>query len=190
MKKLFYLAFCSLFLFSGCSKASYFQSTELVEEVDNEGTAKEQVVEDVLPTTIYVQVAGAVKKPDVYELPEGSRVYAAIEAAGGLLESADDNDINQAALLEDGQKLYIFTTDEIKELEAKEEAKEADDGLININKATATELMSLPGIGQSKANQIVAYREANGSFSSIDDIKKVSGIGDGIFNQINSLIKI
>ena len=190
MKKLFYLAFCSLFLFSGCSKASYFQSTELVEEVDNESTAKEQVVEDVLPTTIYVQVAGAVKKPDVYELLEGSRVYAAIEAAGGLLESADDNDINQAALLEDGQKLYIYTAEEIKELEAKEEAKEADDGLININKATATELMSLPGIGQSKANQIVAYREANGSFSSIDDIKKVSGIGDGIFNQINSLIKI
>ena len=172
MKRFIYLTFCSLFLFSGCSKASYFQSTELVDEMDSTAEAKEQVVENVLPNTIYVQVAGAVNHPDVYELPEGSRVYAAIEAAGGLLESADDSDINQAALLEDGQKLYIYTAEESAKIKDEADAKEADDGLININTATATELTSLPGIGQSKANQIISYREANGSFSSIDDIKK------------------
>ena len=190
MKRLILFACCSIFLFCSCSKASYFQSTELVEEADNKQEANQQAVEDLIPKTIYVQVAGAVNKPDVYQLPEGSRVYAAIEAAGGLLDSADDSDINQAALLEDGQKLYIYTVDEATSLAAKAQAEEADDGLVNINTATVTELKTLPGIGESKANQIIAYRDANGSFSSIEDIKKVSGIGDGIFNQINSLIKI
>ena len=69
-------------------------------------------------------------------------------------------------------------------------SSQQDDGLVNINTASAAELQSLPGIGEAKAKQIVSYREANGDFSSIEDIKNVSGIGDGIFNQINSLIKI
>ncbi|WP_051195216.1 ComEA family DNA-binding protein [Pseudobutyrivibrio ruminis] len=189
MKKLFCVACCSIFLFAGCGKASYFQSTELVEA--KEEADENKVVEDLVPSTIYVQVAGAVVKPDVYELPEGSRVYAAIEAAGGLRDEADDSDINQAALLEDGQKLYIYTEEEVVKIKQQEEqSNETDDGLVNINTATATELMALPGIGQSKANQIIAYRDANGSFSSIEDIKNVTGIGDGIFNQINSFIKI
>ena len=192
MKKLFCLAFCSFFIFTGCKEESYFQSTELVEASDQVESEKE-VVDDLLPEQIYVQIAGAVAKPDVYELPVGSRVYAAIEAAGGLLESADDNDINQAALLEDGQKIYIYTQEEMAHLKEEQELKkeqEADDGLVNINTATVTELQTLPGIGETKAQQIVSYRESNGDFTSIEDIKNVSGIGDGIFNQINSLIKI
>ncbi len=144
----------------------------------------------MVPTVIFVQVAGAVCKPGVYELSSGSRVYAAIEAAGGLTEQADDSDINQAAVLEDGQKLYVYTIEERALEEAKEAATQAEDGLVNINTATESELTSLPGIGQTKAKQIVEYRQSNGSFSSIEEIKNVSGIGDGIFNQINSLIKI
>ena len=189
MKKLFCIACCSLFLFTGCKEEAYFQSTELVEAAE-EAKSEEQLVDELLPEEIYVQVAGAVVKPDVYKLPEGSRVYAAIEAAGGLLDSADDNDINQAALLEDGQKIYVYTYEETALLEEEQALEEADDGLVNINTATLNELTALPGIGEAKANQIIAYREANGNFSSIEDIKKVSGIGDGIFNQINSLIKI
>jgi competence protein ComEA len=192
MKRLLFIACCSLFLFSGCKKASYFESTELVEETTEEQSAKE-AVEQLLPETIFVQVAGAVDAPGVYELKSGSRVYQAIEAAGGLLKEADDSDINQAMILEDGQKLYIYTAEELEEI-AKQEAANleasADDGLININVATAADLRTLPGIGETKANQIIAYREANGEFSSIEDIKNVSGIGDGIFNQINSLIKV
>ena len=69
-------------------------------------------------------------------------------------------------------------------------ATQVDDGLININQASASELSTLPGIGQTKANQIVTYRESNGNFSSIEEIKNVSGIGDGIYNQIYKLIKI
>ena len=190
MKRLLLIACCSLFLFTGCKKASYFESTELVEETTEEQNAKD-AVEQLMPETIFVQVAGAVNSPGVYELKSDSRVYQAIEAAGGLLDTADDSDINQAMVLEDGQKLYIYTAEELEEITKKEEAASSvDDGLININVATAADLRTLPGIGETKANQIIAYREANGEFSSVEDIKNVSGIGDGIFNQINSLIKV
>ena len=189
MKKFFSLVCCSIFIFTGCGKASYFQSTDS-NEVINEQTDGGEVVVEESSSTIYVQVAGAVTTPGVYELQSDSRVYSAIEAAGGLLDSADDSDINQAAILEDGQKIYIYTVEERKALEVEAPTQTANDGLININTATVGELTNLPGIGEAKASQIVAYRDANGTFSSIDDIKKVSGIGDGIFNQINSLIKI
>ena len=190
MKRFLFIACCSIFLFTGCGQASYFQSTELVDSTE-ETPKEEEMVEELLPETIFVQVAGAVENPDVYELPVGSRVYAAIEAAGGLLDSADDSDINQASVLEDGQKLYVYTVEESEALKQEMVAlSQQDDGLVNINTASAAELQSLPGIGEAKAKQIVSYREANGDFSSVEDIKNVSGIGDGIFNQINSLIKI
>ncbi|SHI87491.1 helix-hairpin-helix domain-containing protein [Pseudobutyrivibrio xylanivorans] len=189
MKKYLLLVLCSLLLFTGCGHESYFQSTELIKEAEDTIEETSSDISDVVPQIIYVQVAGAVQKPGVYDLPFNSRVYAAIDAAGGLLDSADDSDINQAALLEDGQKIYVYSKEEKEELLLSEENAE-DDGLININTATESELTSLPGIGQAKASQIISYRNANGDFSTIEDIKNVSGIGDGIFNQINSLIKI
>ena len=188
MKKYIFLVLCSLLLFTGCGHKSYFQSTELVEETKEQEETSTDISEAV-PQVICVQVAGAVLKPGVYELPSNSRVYAAIEAAGGLLDSADDSDINQASYLEDGQKIYVYSTEEKETMLLSEETSE-DDGLINLNTATEAELMTLPGIGQSKASQIISYRDANGDFTSIEDIKNVSGIGDGIFKQINSLIKI
>ena len=103
MKKLFILVFCSLFLLSGCKNTSYFQSTELVEDT-NKPEEKQSNLEEVVPAVIYVQVAGAVVNPGVYDLPTGSRLFAAIEAAGGFSEQADDSDLNQASILEDGQK--------------------------------------------------------------------------------------
>ncbi len=190
MKKLLFLVFASLFLFTGCGNTSYFQSTELVEETNQSTEEQQDTFSEVVPTVIYVQVAGAVVNPGVYELNTGSRVYAALEAAGGLTEEADDSDINQASVLEDGQKIYVYTADERAEVLALEAEAEANDGLVDINKATESELTTLPGIGENKARQIVEYRQSNGSFSSIEDIKNVSGIGDGIFNQINSLIKV
>ena len=187
MKKYILLVLCSLLLFTGCGHESYFQSTELVEDTNKQEDASCDE-SSIVPQVICVQVAGAVQKPGVYELPSNSRVYAAIDAAGGLLDSADDSDINQASLLEDGQKLYVYSIDE--RATALSEEKSDEDGLINLNTATEAELMSLPGIGQTKASQIIYYREANGDFTSIEDIKNVSGIGEGVFKQINSLIKI
>lgn len=191
MKKFLVLVFCSLFLFSGCGNTSYFQSTELVDETNkSEESAESTDISEVINPVIFVQVAGAVVKPGVYELPNGSRVFAAIDAAGGLLDTADDSDVNQASVLEDGQKVYVYTYSEREAIESAEAEKDESDGLVSINRASASELTNLPGIGQAKANQIIAYREANGDFTSIEDIKKVSGIGDGIYNQINSLIKL
>ena len=193
MKKFLILVFASLFLFSGCGNTSYFQSTKLIEETTEEvaeETETQDSISEIVPTMIFIQVAGAVKNPGVYELKTGARVYSAIEAAGGLLDDADDSDINQASVLEDGQKIYVYTVEEkLKEQETSTEAA-IDDGLVDINKATEGELTTLPGIGQNKASQIVEYRQSNGAFTSIDDIKNVSGIGDGIFKQINSLIKV
>ena len=196
MKKFLYLVCCSLFLFTGCGQTSYFQSTQTdagdsISEVETSTDSTESSETKDTNTVIYVQIAGAVNAPGVYELSAGARVFNAIDAAGGLIDSADDTDINQAELLTDGQKIYIYTKAERNELLAKEESEQAEsDGLININTATVEELTSLPGIGESKANLIVSYREENGDFSAIEDIKNVTGIGDGIFNQIQAYIKI
>ena len=192
MNKLLCLVCCSLLLFSGCGSTSYFQSTELVEstETSESDNTSDELEEHSESDTIYVQVSGAVENPDVYQLPADARVFNAIQAAGGLLDTADDSDINQAESLTDGQKIYIYNVDEVKEMESQKQIDDADDGLININTASASELTSLSGIGDAKAAQIVSYREANGDFSSIEDIKNVSGIGDGIFNQIKDYIKV
>ena len=189
MKKFIFLVLCSLLLLTSCGHESYFQSTELVEETEVSREDNSSDLSEMVPQIIYVQVAGAVHEPGVYDLPVNSRVYAAIDAAGGLLDSADDSDINQASFLEDGQKIYVYSKEEREEILLSEEKSE-DDGLININTATEAELTTLPGIGQAKASQIISYRNANGDFNSIEDIKNVSGIGDGIFKQINSLIKV
>jgi competence protein ComEA len=178
-------------LFTGCGQKSYFQASDSTEVSQEKSEEELPASEASTDQNIFVQVSGAVVSPGVYELPGDSRVYAAIEAAGGLLQTADDSDINQAAILEDGQKIYVYSAEEMTKLQEAAIAEEsANDGLVNINTADVQLLTTLPGIGENKAKQIVAYRDSNGAFSSIEDIKNVSGIGDGIFNQINSLIKI
>ena len=190
MKKLFVLICCSLFLFVGCGTTSYLQTVEADVSIEDSSTSEDDS-EILTADTIYVQVAGAVTRPGVYELLPEARVFEAIEAAGGLLDTADDSDLNQAEILEDGEKIYIYSIDEKRAIEAAAlDEAEVDDGLININTADVTELMTLPGIGEAKANQIIAYRTTSGEFTSIEDIKNVSGIGDGIYAQIQSYIKV
>ena len=135
-----------------------------------------------------------------YELPYGSRVFDAVEAADGLCEDASDSSVNMALLLEDGWKIVIPTIDEINLSENTNPAntggiytdtnsKEKDNTkLVNINTATKEELCSLPGIGDSRAESIVAYREKNNGFSSIEDIMKVEGIKDGMFSKMKDKI--
>jgi len=176
------------FLLAGCSKVSYMESKDSSSEVssmEDSGDASSSV-EDSKGRTIYVQVAGAVASPGVYELLQGARCFEAIEMAGGLLEAADDSDLNQAMELTDGQKIYVYTKGERELLEAAS----ADDGLVNINTATAEQLSSLPGIGMSKANMIVSYRQEHGMFTSIEDIMNVQGIKEGSFARIKDYIKV
>lgn len=140
---------------------------------------------------IFVHISGAVNNEGVIELENNSRIKDAIENAGGLKENADISNINLASILEDGVKIYIPTIEENEEEvnNAKNECN-YNDNYININTATQTELESLPGIGPSTALKIINYRKENGKFSNIEDIKKVSGIGESKFNSIKDLIKV
>ena len=135
-----------------------------------------------------VYVCGAVKNPGVYELPLESRVYEAVGLAGGMTSEAAQTAVNQAELLVDGQMIEIPTEEEMQFAAAAEE--ERSDGLVNINTAGLEELKTLPGIGDSKARSIIAYREKNGAFVSIEDIKKIEGIKDGVFAKLEDCIKV
>lgn len=157
-------------------------SQELV--VEDETSAIEESVSSV---NIFVDIGGAVKSPQVVELPEGSRVEDAIEAAGGLTEDADLTDINRAAFLEDGEKVYI---PEIYDESDGEYSAPQGDGKININTADSDELQELNGVGPATAEKIIDYREENGRFSNIEDIKNVSGIGDKTFDKFKDDIKV
>lgn len=153
-----------------------------------------------------VHITGEVKNWGVIELPEGSRVIDAVNKAGGFTDSADVEKVNLAYELSDGVKVYIPSKneDEIGDTTTQEYItadsgnnvitggndmkKETKSELVNINKATQTELETLPGIGPSTALKIISYRNENGSFSSIEDIKNVNGIGDSKYESIRELI--
>ena len=147
--------------------------------------------------SIWVYVCGEVASPGVYELQEGDRITHAIEAAGGLTEAAGQVYLNQAAHLTDGQRIYVPSKEEeqslTEELSPTDRANgqtAKDTGKVNLNTATKAELLSLNGIGESRAEAILAYREANGRFGNIEDLKKVDGIKEGIFQKIREQITV
>ena len=178
----------------------------------------ENKTEEYSDSTIIVHVEGAVNKPGVYELRINSRIADAIEKAEGVTQEAVTNEINLAYKLEDGMKIHIPTAQEYEEQKKqKEESNGTDDiqyittnsGLndesdknsnnsniveknskVNINTATQTELETLPGIGPSTSAKIIEFREKNGKFKSIEDLKNVSGIGDVKFDNIKDKIEI
>lgn len=135
---------------------------------------------------IYVYVCGQVNSPGVVILNAGARVYEAIAAAGGMTGDALVNAVNQAETVTDGQMIYVPGIGE----EYVIETSSLGDGLVNINTAGVDELMTLPGIGESRANAIIDYRESAGGFSTIEDIMLVSGIKESAFSKIKDYIKI
>ena len=154
---------------------------------------------------IIVHITGEVKNWGVIELPQGSRVIDAVNKAGGFTETADTTKVNLAYELSDGVKIYIPSKTEMQSSYVEEyitedsgdnviteenKMKERKNLLVNINSATQTELETLPGIGPSTALKIISYREENGNFSSIEDIKNVQGIGENKFENIKELICI
>ncbi len=136
---------------------------------------------------ITVHVVGAVKNPGIYHLPAGSRVYEVIEVCGGFTGEADRESLNQARPLIDGEQIYVHITGEAP---AHVPGALNSSAKININQASAKELTALPGIGDTRAQQIVAYRETHGFFTDIRDITDISGIGETTFNNIADLITI
>lgn len=144
--------------------------------------------EDVQP--VYVYVCGAVVLSGLYELKTGDRIYDAVCAAGGMTSEADADAVNLAAAAQDGQKIYIPYQGESYTEDGTAEAFLTADGKININTADVTLLMSLPGIGEAKAEAIAAYRTEHGSFLSTEEIMNVSGIKESSYAKIKDLICI
>lgn len=138
---------------------------------------------------IYVYVCGAVNSPGVVVLQEGSRAEAALEAAGGFRQDAGRDYVNLAARVSDGEKLYFPTVEEIAGLSAERSEESGGDGLVNINTADEAALCTLSGIGESRARDIVRYREENGPFENCEDIMKVPGIKSSVYSKIKDKIK-
>ena len=148
-------------------------------------------------TEVYVDVDGAVASPGVYRLKVGSRVSQAIDAAGGLTAEADVTGLNRASKVTDGQKIYVPTVGEQQTALAAGGAEGgtaavsgagASSGLVNINTASAVELQTLSGIGPSMAQSIIDERTQNGAFASVDDLMRVSGIGEKKLAKIKDCI--
>lgn len=137
---------------------------------------------------IVIHLAGAVLKPGLLKVTKKTRLGEALEMAGGGLKEADLDRLNLAICLEDGCRYYIPTYAEREEESGG--LKEISDGKIDINEAGLVELMTLPQIGETRAKAILAYREKQGRFFSIEDIMKVNGIGEGIFSAIKDEIKV
>lgn len=136
---------------------------------------------------LYVFICGQVQEPGVYALEPGSRVCDVIELAGGCLEDADICVVNQAELLTDGSKIYIPAMGEVL-TDTMEQAE--SDGLVHLNRATKEELMTLPGIGEAKADSIIEYRETQGGFSAIEELMNIPGIKEGVFRKIQDYITV
>ncbi|MCI8691874.1 MAG: ComEA family DNA-binding protein [Lachnospiraceae bacterium] len=137
---------------------------------------------------VRVYVCGAVANPGVVEIPAGSRAEDALRAAGGFGPEAARTAVNLADWVSDGQMLYFPTEEEAVESKSGEETEA--DGIVNINTADAAQLCTLPGIGESRAADIIAYREANGEFQSCEEIMKVPGIKTGAYEKIKDKIKV
>lgn len=147
------------------------------------------------PAACYVHVCGEVAEPGVYVLPAGSRVFEAIKAAGGLTENASERSLNLAAPVSDGMQIVVPNPEEAQTVPAAvgisaEPGAQDDGGLVNLNTATKEELMTLPGIGESRAEDIIRYREESGGFRTIEDIMKVSGIKNASFEKMKGLITV
>lgn len=159
---------------------------------DDESSAKSSSAAEV-----YVDVDGAVVRPGVYRLKDGARVSQAIDAAGGLTAEADVTGLNRASKITDGQKIYVPTVGEQQAAAAVGGADSGaaaasgagpSSGLVNINTASAAELQTLSGIGPSMAQSIIDERTQNGAFASVDDLMRVSGIGEKKLAKIKDCI--
>jgi competence protein ComEA len=143
----------------------------------------------VTPPILVIDVQGEVKRPGVYELPINSRVNDAIKSAGGANKSADLSYLNQARMLKDGEQIYVekkvYTS-----AGTSGKSSTTFNGILNINRATAKELDKLPGIGPVIAGRIIEFRKVNGAFQSIDDLRKVQGIGASTLEKFKSKIRV
>lgn len=182
--RVFLMIFCFALGISGCREKETADMQLVETEVENPDSDKEK------GKNIFVYVCGAVCNEGVYELEPDSRVYEAIEKAGGFTEKAAVTQINQAELLKDETQLYVPTVDEVENQKQETERDSSAAGKVNLNTASKEELMSLSGIGETKAESILRYREQHGRFQSIEEIQEIEGIKNGVFQKIKDKITI
>ncbi|EHL13074.1 hypothetical protein HMPREF9629_00374 [Peptoanaerobacter stomatis] len=171
-------------------KSENTKISEKIKAEDNDAVI-EQDSAAVKNEKVVVYISGEVVNPQVIEMKDGDRLIDAVEKCGGMTENADKNAVNLALLLKDedhyvipkiGENLQLNTSSNNKSLQ--------NNNLVNINTADKTILISLPSIGEKTAEKIIQYRETNGNFKSIDDIKNINGIGEKKFEQIKDLITV
>ena len=179
-------------------------------EKQETGCADAGIKSDLKSDLLTVHVCGAVQKQGVYKLPQGSRVCDAVDAAGGFAADADTSWLNLAAVVEDASQIRIPTKEETQALKENPDltgtgspylpvsgqklpggiSSSGEDGRIDLNTASREQLMTLPGIGEAKAGQIITYREKNGRFETIEDIMKVPGIKNAGFEELKEYITV
>ena len=187
---------CGCFLLCGCQNSREQWVVPEKEQVLAPETEQEiisqEVKEDISTQTIWVYVCGEVVRPGVYLFVQGDRVFQALEAAGGMTADANVSYVNQARMLADGEQIYVPSS-------AKEESalfhdaqilEDNQNTKININTASIEELITISGIGNSRAQAIIDYRREYGQFQSIQDIMQVPGIKEGLFEKIKEKIKV
>ena len=181
-----------IILFSLISNSVSFNKdkNETENTFDNENDIYNEYLDE--KHTIYIHLDGAVKNRGLIELEEGDRLENAIKKGGGLLDSADLRYVNLAMMLIDGEKIYIPSKDEITDINMGvpyvPDIQESNK--ININKASLEDLQKIPGVGPSTAKNIITFRDKNGRFKTVDEIKKVNGIGDSKFETMLEYIEI
>lgn len=185
----------------------YYNSTKEIYSynyAEIENVVEEEVVEEIEEKEeeeIIIHITGAIINNGIVKVNANARINDVIEAAGGLTEDADLTNVNLAYEVKDGQKIYIPSIDdEIEEIDTIvsegggiaiiDEEIEEEESLIDINHASLAELMTIPGIGESTATKIIEYRETQGAFETIEEIKNVSGIGDAKYNTIKEYITV
>lgn len=157
-------------------------------------TEEEQAGQEKAVEECAVYVSGEVKRPGIYRYFGTARLCDAVKARGGFTKKADRNSVNLARILIDGEQIIVQNRKKIKNSSSAAAAGTGESSrehtLIDINKASLEELMTLPGIGEAKAEAIIAYRTEQGPFSKTEDLMKISGIKEGVYNKIKSFIMI
>lgn len=162
---------------------------ELDNTVENALDSETEIDSNKQPEKMWVDIKGAVMSPGVYEVSSGERVIDAIKKAGGLLDHADEKNVNFAMKVVDEMVLYIPTIGEqVAGITETIILPFEEEGKVNINTASITELQTLPGIGESKATTIIEYRDKNGLFNKVEDIMQISGIGIKTFEKLEEHI--
>lgn len=188
-------------LFCGCGDGGErIPLEQALRQQEAQGTAAESAPErgggeqQTLPAerrdTVWVHICGEVQAPGVYELEAGSRICDALLAAGGFTETADPEFYNLAEVLADGMQIVVPDRESARERETERKSGSETDGRININTATMEMLCTLPGIGESRARDIIAWREKHGGFSRPEQIMEVSGIKQAVYDKIRDLITV